>query len=181
MSTAIEACLNSRPLCSVSPIEDDVAALTPGHFLIGASLTAPAEPFINTNEMHSLSSRWHLLTLMRNHLWKRWHREFLGQLQQRAKWLYPNHSFKVDDVVLIRDELCPPQKWPVGRIVQLYLGFDGLSRVALVKTASAEYKRPISKLIFLPINEKATAHLAFTKSVTAGGNLPKSQNGIAFE
>jgi len=47
----IEACLNSRPIAPVSYNLDDYHALTSGHFLIGTSLIAPAEPSIlNLNE-----------------------------------------------------------------------------------------------------------------------------------
>ena len=72
ITSMIEACLNSRPISFLSASDEDVAALTPGHFLIGAPLTTPAEPFVETNETHNFAVRWHLLTQMRNHFWKRW-------------------------------------------------------------------------------------------------------------
>ncbi|XP_029161120.1 uncharacterized protein LOC114932873 [Nylanderia fulva] len=40
----IELFLNSRPIASVSDALDDYTALTPGHFLIGASLSSIPEP-----------------------------------------------------------------------------------------------------------------------------------------
>ena len=42
--TQIKACMNSRPLTPVnSPDDDGIAALTPGHFLIGKPLKVPIE------------------------------------------------------------------------------------------------------------------------------------------
>ncbi|XP_039303440.1 uncharacterized protein LOC120357338 [Solenopsis invicta] len=40
----IEACLNSRPLASLSDSLDDYTFLTPGHFLIGSALNSIPEP-----------------------------------------------------------------------------------------------------------------------------------------
>ena len=170
VTSSIEACLNSRPLSAMSSSEEDNAALTPGHFLIGAPLTAAPEPFDEMNESPSVSSRWHLLTLMKNHFWKRWQKEFLLQAQQRSKWLHPNRSFKVGDLVLSKDQLMPPTKWPVARIVRLYHGPDGLSRVADIKTSTGQYKRPINKLILLPTSEKASTHLTQLRAFMTGEN-----------
>ena len=41
----IEACLNFRPVSPLSSDPDDIAALTPRHFLVGSALIAPPEPF----------------------------------------------------------------------------------------------------------------------------------------
>jgi len=49
-------------------------------------------------------------------------------------------------MVLIVDDHYPPAKWPLGRVIQIHLGRDGLIRVVTVKTQLSEYKRPITKL-----------------------------------
>ena len=56
--------------------------------------------------------------------------------------------------MLIVDELAPPSCWPLGRVVDVFPGRDGLIRVATVKTASTILTRPIV-MIRLPINSKA--------------------------
>ena len=132
----IEACLNSRPLTPISNDVEDLTALTPGHFLTGRVLTAPPEPFLKINDKRTVCSRWHLLTTIRNHFWERWRKEYLNQLQQRSKWLEPTHLFQVGDLVLIRNELQAPTKWPLAKIIKLHPGKDGLSRVVTRKTST---------------------------------------------
>ena len=120
VAVQIEACLKSRPLSPISNDVEDLTALTPGHFLTGRALTAPPEPFIEINHKRTVCSRWHLLTMMRNHFWERWRKEYFNQLQQRSKWLEPNHLFQVGDLVIIRDELQAPTKWPLAKIIKLH-------------------------------------------------------------
>lgn len=55
-------------------------------------------------------------------------------------------------MVLITDERYPPGKWPLARVMCLYLGPDGLTRVVTVKTAVSTLKRPITKQCVLPID-----------------------------
>lgn len=51
----IEAYLNSRPLSPMSEDPSELAVLTPGHFLFGSPILAPAEPSIDSNPL-SLST-----------------------------------------------------------------------------------------------------------------------------
>ncbi|KMQ91673.1 hypothetical protein RF55_8426 [Lasius niger] len=80
----IEACLNSRPLQALSDDPEDLAALTPGHFLVGSALNAVPEPSL-ADELTSHLFRWQLLQQMRDHFWTRWSKEYLHALAHRPK------------------------------------------------------------------------------------------------
>lgn len=56
----VEACLNSRPLRALTDGPEDIAALTPGHFLIGTALTAVPEPS-RAQEPPNRLTRWQLV------------------------------------------------------------------------------------------------------------------------
>lgn len=146
----IEAVLNSRPLCSVSSDPNDLSVLTPGHFLTLSPLSILPEPDITDIKLSRLN-RWQLIEQMHQHFWKRWHTEYLSSLQQRQKWLNNSQiSVSKDALVVIKNELCPPLKWRLGRILELYPGTDGICRVAKVKTATGVVQRPLTKLCPLP-------------------------------
>ncbi|GFV12974.1 integrase catalytic domain-containing protein [Trichonephila clavipes] len=69
LSSQIEACLISRPLCVLSSSPDDPCVLTPGHFLIRKALTAIPQPTVPDDLRHC--DRWRLLTRMTQHFWNR--------------------------------------------------------------------------------------------------------------
>ncbi|XP_035214030.1 uncharacterized protein LOC118187854 [Stegodyphus dumicola] len=126
-----------------------VVALTPGHFLIGRSLTSIPEP--NCIEVSHLT-RWQHIQKMVQQFWKRWHKEYLCRLQQRPKWLLPTKNLQVNDLCLIKEDNLPPTKWKMGRITQLHPGFDNIVRiVTIIKTSDGMVKRNITKLCSLPI------------------------------
>lgn len=145
----IEACLNSRPLQALTDDPEDRAALTPGHFLVGSALNAVPEPSL-VDEPPSRLSRWQLIQSMRDHFWNRWSKEYLNTLNHRPKWLRLGEEVHVGRLCLLRNEITPPNKWPLGRVERLYPGADGVVRVVDVRTASSSYSRPVSKLILLP-------------------------------
>jgi len=82
----IEAILNSRPLTSLSEDPNDLSFLSPGHFLIGDTLTSYPEADLIDIKVNRLS-RWQMLERMRQQFWKRWSSEYLLSLQRRNKWL----------------------------------------------------------------------------------------------
>lgn len=66
----IEAVLNSRPLTELSPDPSDFTPLTPGHFLIGAPLTALPELDIQEVSDNRLP-KYKLIQKMYQHFWSR--------------------------------------------------------------------------------------------------------------
>jgi len=145
----IEACLNSRPLQTLTDDPHDLTALTPGHFLIGTALNAVPEPSLLDAPTNRLS-RWQLLQRMRDHFWDRWSREYLHSLLQRPKWWVSNEQIQVGRLCLLRNEATPPTRWPLARITRVHPGEDGRIRVVTARTASSELVRPLAKIILLP-------------------------------
>ena len=84
--------------------------------------------------------------------WKSWSHEYLQYIQARHSWLKSADSAKVGDLVLIKNEILPPSKWPLGKITEIFKGSDGLVRVVTVKTATSQFTRPNQKLIALNFN-----------------------------
>lgn len=144
----VEACLNSRPLLPLSDDVGDVNALTPAHFLIQrSSYLLPTHDI--SQEKIPLGKRWEAVNQKSQIFWKRWSTEYLTSLQSRNKWNVAKPSLQIGDLVLLKDEITSPGKWPLGRVIDTHPGTDNLVRVVTVKTATSTFKRPIAKLVLL--------------------------------
>ena len=99
----IEACLNSRPLVSLSSDDECTEPLTPGHFIIGRPLEALPNP---SNSFQSISTlcRWNLVQNLLRHFWKRWSSEYISSLRKYTKWHNPNRSIKTGDIVVVHED-----------------------------------------------------------------------------
>ena len=148
----IEGILNSRPLTSQSSDVNDLIPLTPSHFLTlePMNCTIPNVDFsdVAVNRL----SRWQLIQRLHSDFWKRYYKEYLNTLQQRQKWLKSGQEVKINDLVLISNNNVPPLNWPIGRVIELHPGDDSRVRVATIKTANGQYRRPVVKLCPLPKN-----------------------------
>ena len=145
----IEACLNSRPLCTLATCDNDSPTiLTPGHFLVGHALMALPDKE-SSDVPSSTLHRWHLCQNLIRHFWDKWAREYLVELNRYTKWFRKSRNIAVGDIVLLRDTVLFPTRWPLARVIAVHPGKDDLVRVVTLKTERGEYKRPITKLVVL--------------------------------
>ena len=156
MFAQIEAVLNSRPLTAMTQDPNDLTVLTPGHFLLGREVTAIPEPSLVDHNTARLS-RFQRISQLKQHFWKRWHIEYLTQLQQRRKWQKGTTSIQPGQLVIIKDENLPPLKWKLGRIVTTHPGTDGIVRSVTIKTSSGLFTRATTKICILPAASDDTA------------------------
>ncbi|XP_046145766.1 uncharacterized protein LOC123989132 [Osmia bicornis bicornis] len=145
----IESILNSRPLTPMSSDPNDLLVLTPGHFLIGDSLTSLRERDFIDMPQNRLSS-WQFIQRIKQHFWARWHREYLNELTRRTKWSKGEHPIKEGTLVLLREDNVPPMQWALGRVLRTYPGSDGIIRTVTIKTAASELDRSVKRLVPLP-------------------------------
>ena len=173
--TRIEAVLNSRPLTAMSSSPNDLAVLTPGHFLVHRPLTAPPiHPDVDLRT--SLRNKWLWSQHALKSFWQRWQREYLLETQGRQKWNQPSDPAKIDDVVVLIEDNLPPFKWKIGRITKLYPGQDGVPRVADIRTEDSNFQRPVRKLCPLPIRPDNEEGSQVRRPLTGRGGCSASAN-----
>lgn len=150
LAIQIEGVLNSRPLFSMSNDPNDIVPITPSHFLIGRVLTSI--PDYNLTEVHTnrLSRLQHVQQLYQQ-FWNQFSKQYISQLHQQYKWKGAPCTISVDTLVLIKNDSQPPCKWPLGRVVTLFNGKDGITRIAEIKTAKGTITRSVRHLCPIPV------------------------------
>ncbi|XP_044742314.1 uncharacterized protein LOC123304708, partial [Chrysoperla carnea] len=111
----IEALLNSRPLVWQSSDAAEGLALTPAHFLTLTPLQSLPAYNVLDKPLNKLQRKELLDSLVQSY-WKRWHQEYLGELQTRQKWNTPTCPVTPGTLVLIKNDNLPPLQWLTGVI-----------------------------------------------------------------
>ena len=140
-----EYIINSRPLTKLSDDVHDDSPLTPNHFLMmaGDALLPMSDSAC------SLQRRWRHVQFLASIFWRRWVREYLPLLQSRQKWLQIRENICVGSLVLVVDEQCPRGSWPLGLVLEVKEGRDGLVRSVVLKCKNKSITRPITKVVVL--------------------------------
>ncbi|XP_043467541.1 uncharacterized protein LOC122501843 [Leptopilina heterotoma] len=152
--TEIEAILNSRPLTPLSNDPNDLLPLTPGHFLVGKSMTS-----FPTGDLRNIPANrlncWQHAQQMRRHFWDRWHKEYINELTSRSKWQsqVDQSKIKIGTLVIVKEDNLPPMMWKLGRIIATHPGQDGIVRAITLRSATGTYKRSLKHVCPLPIDD----------------------------
>ncbi|XP_068229312.1 LOW QUALITY PROTEIN: uncharacterized protein [Palaemon carinicauda] len=149
----IESCINSRPLTYVSDELDSIHYLTPSHFILGR---APhCKSLINVEPCKVTSRDLNEREVLRNknleNFWKIWSDNYITNLPQVVKGFNKKCDLSKGDLVLIKEDNLPRLKWPLGVIVDVFKGRDGLVRFVRLKTKKGEMTRPIQRLYNLEV------------------------------
>lgn len=154
----IEACVNSRPLWTITSESDDIEVLTPSHFFNFQAINTLPRPDIEhipPNRLNQYQSLYRLYCSF----WKDWSKEYLHQFQIRPKWQKEHGNAIVGQIVLVSEDNLPPSRWATGKIVQTYPGKDGLIRTVDVCCGNTTLRRPIHRLALLPIADNEDLEL----------------------
>ncbi len=144
---AVEGIINGRPITKLSDDPTDPSPLTPNHLLLlKEGTTWPAGHF---TKQDLYRRRWRQVQYLADLFWTRWMKEYLPTLQERPKWESQQRNLMVGDLVLIKNESTPRNRWPLGLVTAVHPGADGLVRSVALRFNGTELERPISKLCLL--------------------------------
>ena len=144
----VESLLNGRPLTHIAVDPREPEALTPSHFLLGRAGVS-VQPDLSQEYLEPSLKTWRASQTVTSHFWRRWMREYVPSLIERRKWITSSRNLAPDDIVIVADPQSRRGEWPLGRIVEVHPGPDGVVRSAVVKTQYGMYKRPVVKLCLL--------------------------------
>ena len=168
-----EACINSRPLTFVGDELESASPLTPAHFLIGRCPFTPScvqdTLFAADIERSDLLQFQEVRQEILDKFWVVWSTEYIRNLPPGSS--SPSRGdITVGSVVMIREDNCPRLQWPVGLVIDVYPGKDGLVRTVRVKTSKGVFVRPIQRIHDLEVNDQSL--LEVPESLSEGADLP---------
>ena len=158
-----EAIVNGRPL-TVDTLNNSeiVEPLTPNMLLTMKSKVVLPPPGNFEREDLYARKRWRRVQYLANEFWSRWKREYLQSLQVRSKWNNPQRNLQINDIVIVKDDNLPRNRWKLGSIEEVYLDDDGLVRKVKLRMSDPNLdsqgkrvnditfiERPIHKLVLL--------------------------------
>ena len=144
----VESIINGRPITKTTTDVDDLSVLTPNHLLLLRGVVVNMSPGVF--ELGDVfRKRWRYVQSLANLFWKRWLSCYLPDLQRRVKWQDKHRNLRVGDLVLICAITAPRGSWPLGVVVEVYVGRDELVRSARVRTSTSQLVRPVTKLVLL--------------------------------
>ncbi|XP_073703910.1 meprin A subunit beta-like [Garra rufa] len=138
----VMAIVNSRPL-SIEHLSDPTGPepLTPNHILTMKSTIVQPPPGEFMKEDLCLQKRWRRVQYLANEFWIRWRKEYLLNLQPRQKWNVHRRNLKINDVVLLQDDMEPRNEWKLAKVTDVYPGTDNKVRKVRLLVSERTYDK----------------------------------------
>ena len=147
-----EYTINNRPL-TVETLSDPHSAppLSPSMLLTGKTRLVLPPPGEFKREDLYCRKMWRRTQHMIQEFWSRWSKEYLQQLQTRNKWIRPRRNFQVGDVVLLKENQSPRNRWPMAKVVATHPDDQGQVRsvTSVLTSNGSKLERPVNKLVLL--------------------------------
>lgn len=103
------------------------------------------------------SKRWRQVQQLANEFWTRWRREYLQELQARAKWNKIKRNLKINDIVLLKDEDMLRGNVRLARVVETIPSKDELVRKVKIVLADP-YLNSMGKRVKEPVILERPVH-----------------------
>lgn len=154
----VMAIVNSRPL-SIEHLSDPTGPepLTPNHILTMKSTIVQPPPGEFMKEDLYLQKRWRRVQYLANEFWIRWRKEYLLNLQPRQKWNVHRRNLKINDVVLLQDDMAPRNEWKLAKVTDVYPGTDNKVRKVRLLVSERTYDKH-SKLVTKTVSLERPIH-----------------------
>ena len=162
------AIVNSRPL-TVGSINDPLSdpPLSPNLLLtMKSDIVLPPPGNFQRSDLYS-RKLWRRTQYLVNQFWYKWRSEYVQNLQVRTKWKKAKRNISVGDIVLLKEDDEPRNRWRLCRVHEVKTDEDGLVRKAKVaigqpyldnkckqKSPVTYLERPIHKLILISETEE---------------------------
>ena len=122
--------VNSRPLSEESLADVNAPVpISPNSLLTIKYSVVMSLPVSSDSDSGYSRKRWKRVQYLANEFCTRWKSEFLQGLQSRSKWKRgEQRSFRIGDIILLKDELSARCSWSLCKVVEIYPSVDGKVR-----------------------------------------------------
>lgn len=145
--------INARPLVPISSDPDSPLILTPA-MLLTQKIGAPPSPG-NFSGSDMFRQQWKQVQSLAENCWYHWRREYLQTLQSRRKWNSTQRDIQEGDLVLLKDNQSPRNKWPMALVSKVFPSTVGRVRKVQLKVTKdgsgkeVKHLRPITEVVLL--------------------------------
>ena len=137
----VESILNKLPVTPISNDIHDFEAITPNHLLIGYQNDENSFPDL-MQYIIGLQNHCKTVQSCANMFWNCWRNYYLPTLTILTKWTKSEINLSKNDLVIMKSKDVPRSHWPLGTILDIHPGSDGVVHNLKIKTPSGELIRP---------------------------------------